>query len=153
MRINITIPDSLLSKVDAYCTDHGYHRSVLIQELLRERLFGNQEKAIKMTDGKWKDGSFLEPDILQVLNDKAKFKEIVEKEEEKAGRAFDAMLMGKTPDNKYMPVKGTYVSGEDNILTVGNVEKVVNKIMEKKTAKPFDICPKHKGFKSSCGCE
>jgi hypothetical protein len=46
MRINISLDDSLLSKVDQYCGENNYNRSELIAEVLRHRIMGVDIKNI-----------------------------------------------------------------------------------------------------------
>jgi hypothetical protein len=52
MRLNISIEDALLKKVDWYCEENSYNRSELIAELLRHRIMGvditNPKKAMEI---------------------------------------------------------------------------------------------------------
>lgn len=121
MRINIWIPSELLSNVDAYCADHRYGRSELIQELLREKVGGDSKGGV----GETKKGLLEKSEGL-----------VVEKE------------VSKKLDSNFEKVESNKESWKDSnqepAFTFKRDKGSLVESIEKQKGMPL-FCPKHKG--------
>ena len=128
-RILIGFPEDMVRVIDEVCKQEHYERSEFIRAAIREKLWGKLDN--NWVESKTTEGVGVKEitSPKKIDNSITRFNDLVEKTE---------------------LAKATELAGAPKIATKDGFLKNIKNDFKKFS--PFSICPKHKGYRNSCGC-